>query len=144
MSAEPPPVEECEGFEELEHTADIAVRVRGATLEAFFANAARGMMALVGAEADLTRPLRRQIALEAPDVETLLVDWLSELAYFLEAGPAAYVDYDLQTTPTRLSATISGGPVVGLQRHIKAVTYHNLEVKHTSAGGFEATVVFDV
>jgi SHS2 domain-containing protein len=134
----------CDGFEELEHTADIAVRAHGATLGVLFANAARGMMALAGVEVDAGAPQRREIALDAPDVETLLVDWLSELVYCLEDG-VAYVDYDARATETRLQAAVSGGRVVEVQRHIKAVTYHNLRVDWVGTKGcYETTVVFDV
>ncbi|MBN1284610.1 MAG: archease [Anaerolineae bacterium] len=135
--ATPPP------FEELEHTADVGIRVWGADLDALFANAARGMMALTGAKADPAHPVRRTLALEAFDVETLLVDWLSELAYYLEAEHVAFIAYELQTTPTRLTATLTGGPVVALQRLIKAVTYHRLAVVPAD-GGFTATIIFDV
>lgn len=130
-------------FEEIEHTADYALRVRGATLDELFANAARGMIVLSGAVADTSHPITREIALEAPDVETLLVDWLTELVYLMEQERLVFVDYWLQTTPTALRGTLSGGPMREAKRHIKAVTYHNLEVVRRE-NGFEATVVFDV
>jgi SHS2 domain-containing protein len=38
---------------------------------------------------------------------------------------------------------VRGGHVPDLQKHIKAVTYHNLEIVETDQG-VEATVVFDV
>jgi SHS2 domain-containing protein len=40
-------------------------------------------------------------------------------------------------------ATLFGGKVSKLQKHIKAVTYHNLKIIETDKG-LEATVVFDV
>ncbi|HEX6384454.1 MAG TPA: archease, partial [Anaerolineae bacterium] len=40
-------------------------------------------------------------------------------------------------------ATARGGRAPELQKHIKAVTYHNLQIIQTEAG-LEATVVFDV
>ena len=60
---------------------------------------------------------------------------------------APYADireYDLTgVSPTHLHATLRGGRVPGLQKHIKAVTYHNLKIVAT-VEGFEATLVFDV
>jgi len=38
---------------------------------------------------------------------------------------------------------LHGGHVHQLQKHIKAVTYHNLEIVKTDKG-LKATVVFDV
>ncbi len=130
-------------FEEIAHTADYALRVRGATLDDLFANAARGMIALAGAAADTGNPVMRRVALEALDVETLLVDWLSELVYFMEQEELVFVEYQLQTTPTTLHAEIRGGPIAEVKKHIKAVTFHNLAVLRR-ADGFEATLVFDV
>ena len=46
-------------------------------------------------------------------------------------------------SPERVEATVHGGRARALQKHIKAVTYHNLEVRET-AGGLEVTIVFDV
>jgi SHS2 domain-containing protein len=46
-------------------------------------------------------------------------------------------------TTTHLEAEVQGGPVPELVKHIKAVTYHNLEIIET-AEGLEVTIVFDV
>ncbi|MCK5418414.1 MAG: archease [Desulfobacterales bacterium] len=46
-------------------------------------------------------------------------------------------------TATHLQASIFGGKVSELEKHIKAVTYHNLKIIKTSQG-LEATIVFDV
>jgi SHS2 domain-containing protein len=46
-------------------------------------------------------------------------------------------------TPTALAAIVRGSRVENLQKHIKAVTYHDLAIR--SAGeGLEVTIVFDV
>jgi SHS2 domain-containing protein len=44
---------------------------------------------------------------------------------------------------THLRARIYGTRVTQLEKHIKAVTYHNLEIVQTEKG-LTATVVFDV
>jgi SHS2 domain-containing protein len=46
-------------------------------------------------------------------------------------------------SPTHLRARIYGTRVTQLEKHIKAVTYHNLEIVQTEKG-LTATVVFDV
>ncbi|MBE2219988.1 MAG: archease [Anaerolineae bacterium] len=86
----------------------------------------------------------RSLTLDADDQETLLVDWLSELAYFAEMEQLIFPLITLtNVTPTHLDAQIRGGIVPELAKHIKAVTYHNLEIIKT-ADGLEATIVFDV
>ena len=133
------------GFEEVEHTADWALRIRGGNLSELLRNAARGMSSLL--VADLTSipvALEEQIEVEAYDAESLLVNWLGELAYRAEAEGIVFIEFDLpQVTSTHLQAVVRGGHVPDLQKHIKAVTYHNLEIIETD-DGVEATVVFDV
>lgn len=133
-------------WEEIEHTADVALRVRGATLAELFANAARGMVALAlgGAPAQMPEPRRVEVRLQAPDVETLLVDWLTELVYLMEeeAFIASEVEV-IEVANNALRAEIRGGVGGALQRYIKAVTYHGLSVEEKE-GSFQATIVFDV
>ena len=84
------------------------------------------------------------VALEAMDTESLLVDWLSELAYWAEIEMLVFHEFRLESvSPTHLKARICGTQVTQLEKHIKAVTYHNLEIVQTEKG-LTATVVFDV
>jgi SHS2 domain-containing protein len=132
-------------FEEVEHTADWALRVYGRDLPELLVNAARGMAHLLVAEpATIPTDVEEQFEFEAYDAEGLLVSWLSELAYWAEMEGIIFHEFDLQLiAPTRLQAIARGGHVSDLQKHIKAVTYHDLEIVQTS-NGVEATVVFDV
>lgn len=131
-------------FEEIEHTADIAIRVRGHDLAELFANAAYGMARLM-ADADETgRTVEHSVELEAYDVETLLVSWLGELLYLSERGGYVFTDFDpLEVTPTQLRAVVRGKPVLRHRTHIKAATFNELEIAPTD-GGCETTIVFDV
>ncbi len=132
-------------FEEIEHTADHAIKVYGSDLAELLVNAASGMNSLLAAEQDSTkRPEEKSIELEAVDAEGLLVEWLSELAYWAEAESLLFNEFDLQRiSSTRITATLRGKRIDRLEKHIKAVTYHNLEIVRT-ADGLTATVVFDV
>ena len=132
-------------FEEIEHTADRALIIYGRNLEELFINAARGLKSLMGAdEVPDSTAIKKSIALDAIDAESLLVEWLSELAYWAEAEMLVFSKFDLQDiTPTHVKAKIYGSRVTQMEKHIKAVTYHNLEIVKTEAG-LTATVVFDV
>ncbi len=130
-------------FEEIEHTADYAIRVWGAELPELFVEAARGMNALAGGAPGMP-VVTRQIAVQAADLETLLVAWLEELAFLLESEGQMFDRLEmLSFSPTALTARVGGGPAVGLQKLIKAVTFHDLAIRPT-AGGYETIVVFDV
>ena len=132
-------------FEEIEHTADWALRIRGRNFNDLLFNAACGMSTLL--VVNLTSiPLthHEQIEIDAYDAESLLVNWLSELAYWAETEGIVFARFELQNvTPIGLRATVHGGRVADLKKHIKAVTYHNLEIIDTP-DGLEVTVVFDV
>lgn len=132
-------------FHEIEHTADWALRVQGEDLADLFTHAAQGMVALITDPNDLVEPdITRHLELEAPDIETLLVDWLSELTFLYETEGVLFSEFDIaEITPTRLTATIQGRRGVPVKKEIKAVTYHDLQVQQTP-DGHRATVVFDV
>jgi SHS2 domain-containing protein len=131
-------------FAEVEHTADIAIRVWGRDLADLFANAAYGMACQLG-NPDTAKPAVEQLVeLEAYDKETLLVSWLGELLYLGEREGCVFTDFELlELTPTRLRAVARGRPVQPIGQHIKAVTFSDLEIVRT-ADGYETTIVFDV
>lgn len=134
------------GFEEITHTADLALRVRGKDLAELMINAARGLSALMHENplaSDATDDIRR-ISITAMDAESLLVEWLSELALLAESeGVVFHTICICSISETALTAVVRGRTGLVLQRTIKAVTYHKLVIIQTD-GGLETTVVFDV
>ena len=133
------------GYEEIEHTADWALRLFGRDLRELLINGARGMVSLLVAAPE-TIPLEREarLALDAVDAESLLVNWLSELAYWAEMEGVIFREFELiEVKPTALRAVVRGGRAPDLKKHIKAVTYHDLEIVEQEEG-LVATVVFDV
>ena len=132
-------------FEEVEHTADRALKIYGRSLEELLVNAALGLNSLLGVDSSMSStPITKPIVLDAIDAESLLVEWLGELAYLAEAEMLIFSRFDLQTvSPTGVNAFVHGNRVTRLENHIKAVTYHNLEITQTESG-LAATVVFDV
>lgn len=134
------------GFEEVEHTADVALHVWGADLAALFANAARGMAALLtGSEPTEGQPAeKRVIELSAYDVETLLVSWLEELLYLAEEADLLCVTFTFHEIDAQhLRATAQGGPVGQMRLGIKAVTFSEMAVRR-GEHGLETKIVFDV
>ncbi len=132
-------------WEEIDHTADWALRVRGEDLRALFENAARGMISLIGGEADpQQQAVHHTITLQAPDWEVLLVKWLSELLYLMEDEGLVFTAIDVRRVEDfSLQAEVAGIPGGRFSKYIKAVTYHNLAIHHTE-NGYETTMVFDV
>ncbi len=132
-------------FEELDHTADRALRVYGLDMGQLLINAACGLNSLLAPEfAPGAARCKVGVQLEALDAESLLVEWLSELAYRAESERLVFDEFELQeVSPTRIRAILWGRPAARLERDIKAVTYHNLKIVQTEKG-LTATVVLDV
>lgn len=133
------------GFEIVEHTADWSLRIWGSDLAELFQQAAVGMgFLMVGDLTAVSLHTTRTLNLTTFDSESLLVEWLSELAYLAESEYLIFREFDIQTiSATRLVATATGGKVTQIDKDIKAVTYHNLAIVETAVG-WETTIVFDV
>ena len=99
-------------FEEIEHTADVAIRVWGRDLAELFVNSAYGLACQLGGPSETGRAVEHSIELTAYDAETLLVTWLGELLYLSERDDCVFAEFDvLELAPTRLRATAWGGPI---------------------------------
>lgn len=149
-------------YEEIHHTADWGLRVWAGDLPGLFIEAARGMLALMGARpvaahgeasaqnetgaAAGSAPLRR-LTLTAPDAEALLVAFLSEILYLVEQERLTLEDLRLTILPGeetwQLHAEGSPRPLASVQKLIKAVTFYNLRIQ-SDENGYSVEVVFDV
>jgi len=131
-------------FEELEHTADLALRVYGRDLADLFETAAYAMFCQL-ADLSVSEPIREmQVQVEGTDWESLLVNWLNELLYLHETSGLVYVDFEvLELSPQRLEARVAGAPASVVRGIIKAATYYDLSIVQSDQG-YAATVVFDV
>lgn len=136
------------GFEIIEHTADAGIVAYGAGLPELFANAALGMFSLMVDTSGVRQVESRDIRVEAPDLESLLVRWLTELLYYLDAEQLLFSRFEVTgLTETTLTAR-AHGEQIDPQRHdlgfaVKAVTRHMLEITRRN-GGFGATILFDI
>jgi SHS2 domain-containing protein len=137
MTAEPP-------FEEIEHTADRAFRIRGRDPGELFRSAARAIFGVMGTRPEAPVTVVRDVEVSGIDSETLLVNWLNELLYLAEVHGEQYSGFDISSiSDTHLRARICGSSDAAGRRIIKAVTFHGLQLRQMP-DGWEATVVVDV
>ncbi|GAG80901.1 unnamed protein product [marine sediment metagenome] len=135
-------------YEIIEHTADIGIKAFGENLAESFENAAKAMFDLITDNSEIDNIGQYTIKLEAPDLEQLLVDWLSELLFLNSAKNLVFGFFKIKIDEKHphLNAKILGEKF-NLSKHkigmeIKAVTYHMLKVNNNYP--FSAQVLFDI
>lgn len=131
------------GYREIEHTADRELEVWALDMALLMETAARGMYAIGGARTGNAAAQPRTITLQAEDPETLLATFLTELLYILETERIVFEEFQISETAGAWQARLEGKPLVSLEKEIKAVTYHQLEVRRTEQG-LKVNIVFDV
>jgi SHS2 domain-containing protein len=135
-------------FEVIAHTADIAVEVRGSDLADLLVNAAHALYSVELSDTPSGGEIERLVSLESVDDDALVVDWLNELIYLLDAEHLVFVDFvvrrlsggraDIQCRGQRLDATR-----LRRLREVKAATYHMARLRRTSTG-YACRIVFDI
>ena len=135
-------------YELIDHTADVGVKAFGKNLSEAFQNIAKGMFDIITDNSEIESVGQYDLELEAPDLEQLLVDWLSELLYLNSARNQVFGFFivDLDEKNKKLTAKIFGDKF-NLSKHkigseIKAVTYHMLEVRNKRP--YHVQVLFDI
>jgi protein archease len=132
------------GFRELAHTADWELEVWAPDLPALLEQAARGMYALSGMRLQADSSQESSIAIHAPDAESLLVRFLTELLWVEEEQHLGFDEFSIQVdNASDMHAALRGSPILSLDKEIKAVTYHNLAIQ-TTDHGLRVNIVFDV
>lgn len=137
-----------EPYEQFDHDADLGLRVRGATIAALLENAARGMAEMMVDPASVNATGAVEILAEGEDSEMLLVKWLSEILFAFDVDHFMPASAEVTESAGGRVKGILRGETFDASRHevrnsIKAVTYHNLRVRTTTAG-LEVDIVFDV
>jgi SHS2 domain-containing protein len=135
-------IESLSGYREIDHTADWALKAWSMDLPGLFREAASGMYALMGVQFGESLSNPRRLELSAPDPESLLVGFLSELLYFVEEG-VGFPEITVALEGFNLDATMRSSMILEGSKEIKAVTFHNLRIERAE-NRCETTIVFDV
>ncbi len=135
-------------YEQIEHTADIGVRVYGASVKELFKNAAFSMFDIIADLEGIRGSVEIDVELKAESPEELLVNWLDELLYNFYTKWIIFFDFDILELDGRRIKARARGRHVGenrnrLKTEIKAVTYHNLKIKE-EGGQYSVEIIFDV
>lgn len=136
------------GWDQVEHTADLALRAWAPDLRGLIEQAARGLIELLVAGEEPAAERRIELRVEGDSAEELLHDVLREVLLLVPLEGLVPVSVEVTAAEEGAASLVVG--VVPMDsaadlhlQEIKAVTYHGLEIERT-AGGLKAQVVFDV
>ncbi len=135
-------------WEHFPHDADIGVRGFGVTPGEACEQAALAMMAAILDPATVRLEQTIEIALEAPSLELLLVDWLNALVYEMAERRMVFGAFEATVEKNRLMGR-AVGESVSRERHapaveVKGATYTELAFVEDRPGLWRAQCVIDV
>ncbi|MCS7025657.1 MAG: archease [Bryobacteraceae bacterium] len=119
-------------FEVIEHTADIGFRAWGASFEQLLVGASQALVSIAMDLGTIEPAHAYPIAAAGEDRESLLVNWLSEVLYYLDGQRVALARFEVH----RFSESEASGLGWGEPRQprheprliVKGVTYHQLRI----------------
>lgn len=130
------------------HVGDVRLNVRGKSLELLFAAALEGMNRIMNKEYEKNlnkHVFLKEVKLSSSDVTSLLIDFLSAILALSHIHKAIFYTIDhMEIYDSSLHAIVLGVKSEKFDRDIKAVTYHEANVKQSDKGGYETTIVFDI
>jgi SHS2 domain-containing protein len=135
-------------FELFDHTADVGAWAYGRSRAEAFENAALAMLSLMVNVDSLLEAEEHRVEVEAENQEALLVAWLSELLYLVDAEGLVFRRTAIEElTDQRLVARL-WGERIDPKRHalgtvVKAVTRHLLTIEKDD-DGYRVRVIFDI
>jgi len=138
------------GYRFFDHTADVGVAVRAATLRGLFGSASGALFELLCDPSTVRPRRRRRIAVRGASAEDLLVRWLSEIVYLHETRHWVFsscalrrIDRDACTAVGEVRGEPFDAGRHRAGREVKAVTYHQIGLSR-SRGMWHVRIVFDV
>ena len=135
-------------YRQLEHTADLRLRIQGGTLRSLFRNALFAVADLLTDASKVRKVSSQKLKVRGENAEILLIRFLREILFLFDTR--RFLPRRLEFI--RLEDKILEAKIWGekfspgrhpLKTEIKAVTYHGLKVERRR-GRWVAEVVFDV
>lgn len=135
-------------YELFDHTADMGIRARAATLPELLSPAAEGLYAVIGDVVAGRAGEPAAFEFNGDEPALLLRDCLNELLVLFDRDSLRMTSVKVTAFDDhRLAATVQTAQVDGkrsaFHREVKAITYHELEIR-SIPGGYEATVIVDI
>lgn len=135
-------------YETFDHTADLGIKVFGRTEVELFANAAYALFDLLTELGQVKEEISYALEVKAADREDLLVRFLNELLYLFASKSylckrVSFLDFKENSLRAETWGEVFDPHRHEIKTEIKAVTYHQLEIKKND-GILEARLVLDI
>jgi SHS2 domain-containing protein len=132
----------------LPHTADIRMLIEGETLQKLFMAGVKGMANILKENiCDQTYKFntKTRIKTSSLDDTNLLIDFLSDVLTHTYTNKTIYCKVNvLSIEKYHIVADVFGIETNDFDEEIKAVTYHEAEVKKNKNNQWETCVIFDI
>ena len=130
------------------HTADLGMTVRGHSCKDLFRNAGIAFLDLLLDNKARETGKKKKISLSGNDLSDLMVKWLSEILYLFEGERLVVTGICINSIKeNNISSTLSvmdfDSRFHEVKREIKAVTYHQIEVRRGKSF-WTARIIFDL
>lgn len=128
-------------YEILEHAADVGFRAHAPTLPQLFAAAAEALVGIAMETDDIEPRETYSLGVEGESLEALLVNWLSEVLYYLDGRHLAVRSFQVkELTSERVSGETAGERRDPARQPaklvVKGVTWHQLKIAQDAHGWF--------
>ncbi len=135
-------------FEELEHTADVKMRITAGDFVSLLAESGRALSRILYGEYSMEESaLTVEIEAEGADRSELVVNFLSELLFQMEIEYLVPMDFSLEVSGNSVVGTVSGVEFDRAKHAggigVKGISYSGLSLAETNTG-FELQIIFDI
>ncbi|MDU9375679.1 Protein archease [Methanocorpusculaceae archaeon Sp1] len=135
-------------FEELDHTADVRMKISAPTLTELYIESGFALAAtLYGEYSHEKGEVSFPIEAEGKDAEETFVNFLSELLFLTETEYLVPTSFDLAVCETTVSGNVSG-VLFDRKKHaggigVKGISYSGISFEK-NAHGYELIIIFDI
>jgi SHS2 domain-containing protein len=133
------------GHRQIDHTADLALRLWGPTEVEVLCEAMRAVVEILTEQAEIRPVDARAVEVDALDPEDRLVRWINEILYLATVEGFVAAQAEIELLPEGLRAVLRGeaGAKDRIVTEIKSATYHDLQLRQEGSQ-VVAQVVMDV
>lgn len=134
-------------FELMPHTADVIIKVEGTTIEELFKAAVFGLVTVLKPEKQVIskKDYEFQKILKSENQNLLLIDFLSDILTIMHIQKGLISDIIINKLNHNLiDYKIFLQKVDFFERDVKAISYHNVNIKLNKSKNYEAEIIIDI